>query len=168
MDALDFSRMSVAVVDDNRNFLRLMRSVLRSFRVEHIYENQDARETIDCLRSRRVDILLADNVMPRVSGLELIRMIRADRAAQHPGLPIICVSGHADRRILEDSIRAGADDFLVKPVRPVDIFRRIAKQISEPLPRVRASDYFGPDRRRGLRDTRNGPDRRIEVEIVEI
>lgn len=152
--------MSVAVVDDDIKFLQLMSCILRSFNIANIYECRTALAAINCLRNRPVDLVLADHVMPEMSGLELIRVIRTVGATPRPDVPIVCVSAHTGRDFIEEAVRAGADDWLAKPVRPIDLFRRLVSLVREPLPRIRLPHYAGPDRRCGMRRTYEGPERR--------
>jgi PleD family two-component response regulator len=108
---------------------------------------------------------MTDYMMPEIDGFEMIAMIRNDVRLPSRGVPIICVSGHSERRIVEEAIRTGADDFIVKPIRAADIHSRILTHLNKPLARVETRSYFGPTRRRGLNRAYRGPERRLEVDF---
>jgi len=162
----DLSRVSIAVIDDNRNFLQIMRGVLRACGVGESFEAANAYKALEYLRSRDVDIIMTDYKMPEIDGIELIAMIRADRNLASRAAPIICVSGYAERGMVEAAIRAGADDFLVKPISPRDVLARITHHLARPLAYFETDSYFGPDRRRIHSDTYKGPERRER--LVEV
>ena len=59
-----------------------------------------------------------------------------------------------------EAINAGVNEYLAKPVRPVDLFHRITALIERPRRFIKASTYFGPDRRRRQDPRFSGPWRR--------
>jgi CheY-like chemotaxis protein len=156
----DLSSISVVVVDDNRNFLQIMRGVLRACGVGESFEAANAYKALEYLRNRDVDIIMTDYKMPEIDGIELISMIRADRNLPSRAAPIICVSGYSERAMVEAAIRAGADDFLVKPISPRDVLAHITHHLTRRLEYFETDSYFGPDRRRLHSDTYIGPERR--------
>lgn len=148
MQQPDLSDLSVIIVDDQRDFLRLFCAILRSYGVRKLTYCQKADEVTQYMRAYRFDMLFADVRMPEVDGIELIRRIRSDSKLLCRGLPIICVSAFSEQSAIQSAIRAGADDFLVKPVRPIDVYKRLATHLKNPLPRIKTPGYFGPDPRR--------------------
>ena len=69
-------------------------------------------EALELLRSQRFDLLLTDQSMPGLSGLELTDAV----ARMHPDMPIVVLTGHTDVELARDSLRCGASDFVTKPV----------------------------------------------------
>jgi len=69
-------------------------------------------EALELLRSQRFDLLLTDQSMPGLSGLELTDAV----ARMHPDMPIVVLTGHTDVELARDSLRRGASDFVTKPV----------------------------------------------------
>lgn len=70
------------------------------------------------LREARPDVLLLDLDMPEVTGFDLLKDIRRDRSLRH--LPVIVLTGLTDAATQLRVLQAGANDFLAKPVDPVD------------------------------------------------
>lgn len=70
-----------------------------------------------------VDVVLVDNVLPDLTGTELVRLLRADPRTAHAG--IVLFSGYSHDGLESDARLAGADDFLVKPVDPVTLEERM-------------------------------------------
>jgi CheY-like chemotaxis protein len=155
--------IQVAVIDDNRHFLVIMRAMLRACGIRRGFACSSAGDALALLSEHAVDLIMTDCRMPGTDGLQLIRTIRADRRFASRATPIICVSGHAEKRIIEDAIRTGADDFLVKPLSVNIVLQRMTRHLFNRLPYFETATYFGPDRRRILSCTHRGPDRRGDL-----
>jgi response regulator RpfG family c-di-GMP phosphodiesterase len=70
------------------------------------------REALELLRTQRFDLLLTDQAMPGLSGLELTEAV----SRMHPDMPIVLLTGHTDVELAKDSLQRGASDFVTKPV----------------------------------------------------
>jgi two-component system alkaline phosphatase synthesis response regulator PhoP len=98
------------------------------------YESVSASTGAEALAAARddVDMVILDLGLPDTNGHEVCRRLRADPATA--GLPIVMISGRAERDDLRDGFRAGADDFLVKPVEIATllaVIRRLAQRNAE-------------------------------------
>jgi two-component system response regulator RpfG len=71
------------------------------------------------------DLLVSDINMPGMSGLDLLRTVKA----VSPGLPFILLSGACDLPMAQSALRSGATDYLLKPVRPADLLGLITKYV---------------------------------------
>src|SRR5690606_15188140 len=80
-----------------------------------------------CARARPPDLLLADVMMPRLDGVSLVSALRADSRTQH--VPAILVSGRGDEELKLQALRAGADDFLLKPFSAQELLARIKSHL---------------------------------------
>ena len=69
-------------------------------------------EALDLLRTQRFDLLLTDQAMPGLSGLELTEAV----SRMHPHMPVVLLTGHTDVELAKDSLQRGAGDFVTKPV----------------------------------------------------
>ncbi len=98
--------------------------------------------------------------MEPVDGVEFTRLVRVAADSPNPFLPIIMVTGFADRTRVEEARDAGITEFIVKPVTARAVLDRLNNVINKPRPFVKTSDYFGPDRRRRQDPDHEGPWRR--------
>lgn len=121
----DITELRVLVVDDNRHFRSIMRTVLRSFDVREVYDVADAVEAFALLKEKDIDLAFVDLEMPVIDGLEFVDLVRRAPDSPSQTLPVIMISGDARRSTVELATKRGADDFLVKPVRPIDVLNRI-------------------------------------------
>jgi len=69
-------------------------------------------EALELLRTQRFDLLLTDQAMPGLSGLELTDAV----SRMHPHMPVVLLTGHTDVELARDSLQRGASDFVTKPV----------------------------------------------------
>ena len=146
--AADFADLRICVVDDNRNFQNLFRTLLRGMGFRRVDLFADPEEAMSLIASTPVDVTFVDLVMPRRNGIDWVRNVRRTSRLANPTMSIALVSGHVDRRVLEAAVRAGVDDVLVKPLSPATLHRHLRRLVTRPLPYVRGSDgYFGPDPR---------------------
>ncbi len=157
---------TVVVVDDNRAFLRLMRSILTEFGVKDIVDFDSAGPVISYLESHKVSALFLDLVMAGTNGLALAQEIRHAPKLRNRIMPIIMVTGHADVTNLQAAIYSGVDEMLVKPVRPRDIRDKLLSVIHQPRLYIKTrSGYFGPDRRRRQDPLYRGSERRLKNDV---
>ena len=104
-------KMKVLVVDDEE----LLREILMEILDELGYEVEgaaDGLEALEIVRSgRKIDIILTDIKMPKLSGLNLVRIV----TTEYPDIISIMMTGYIDSDILVSVLRAGAYDFIPKP-----------------------------------------------------
>jgi FixJ family two-component response regulator len=87
-------------------------------------------------------------------------MVRTNEGSPNCYLPIIMLTGHAERSAVETARDAGVNEFLTKPVSAEKLYSKIHTLIETPRVFVRSGDYFGPDRRRRQNPKYKGPERR--------
>ncbi len=103
----------VLLVDDERPWLRSLSLVLeRSGGINNILQCQDSREVLPLLAEQKVSLILLDLTMPYLSGEDLLGQI----VEQHPGVPVIVLTGINQVEVSVRCIKAGAADYYVKTV----------------------------------------------------
>src|SRR5579871_764370 len=113
---------TILVVDDNRDNTILMRELL-SARGYDVLIAHNAVEAEHSIRLRPPDLIILDVIMPGKSGYELCRELKDNTATRL--IPIVMITGLADRDDKVRGIEAGADDFLNKPIFPEELFARV-------------------------------------------
>jgi two-component system phosphate regulon response regulator PhoB len=103
----------VLVADDDPEICTLIKTILRSasFEVQVCADAESA--LIHLQRDKAYDILISDFMLPGISGIELITMVRA--SPQTAKIPILMISGHSNYAMDARAKSAGADHFLNKP-----------------------------------------------------
>lgn len=157
---VDFSRLRFLIVDDNAFMRRLVRTLLTGFGAHNVEDANDGAAGLDAIRHTRPDIVIVDWEMPVVDGIELTRKIRQLPPEANPFLPIIMMTGHADKKRVLAARDAGVNEFVVKPISASALYSRVLSIVAKPRAFVRTKQFFGPDRRRNLRMPHRGPERR--------
>ena len=103
--------MARILVADDAALLR--RLACRSLGEHQTIEAQDGYEALDLIQEHRPDIAILDWMMPGLSGVELCRMVRAERRARYPYF--ILVTALSGKGSYLEGMGAGADDFVTKP-----------------------------------------------------
>lgn len=103
----------VMVVDDSAAMRRVLSAILSAGGHE-IVVAEDVTGALEILAVQRPDVLLTDYTMPGLTGLDLVRRVRAD--ADFDAMPILVVSSEQDPRLRMGMEAAGANGWLPKPV----------------------------------------------------
>ncbi len=110
------------IVDDNEGVRHLVARWLEraGFAVQ---EAGDGEEAVEMIRREAPDIVLADIRMPKIDGIELARMIKAE----YPRVKIILMTAYSSPQTIAQARREGVDDYLEKPFTK-DQVERIARE----------------------------------------
>jgi len=119
------------VVDDFEAMRNVTSSQLRSMGAKAIVTANNGAEALRMLRDKRVDIVLSDWNMPVMTGLELLKAMRADEKLLH--LPFIMITAEAERGRVEDAIANGVSDLLVKPYTADRLATHVEKALTSRL-----------------------------------
>ncbi len=167
MSSISLARINFMVVDDNIHAIDLVKTMLRGFGVDSVVEAKTITEAKAKLKQSTlpgtavIDIIILDYMMGEEEGVTLARWLRTEDTSPAPYIPIIMLTGHADRQRVYAARDSGVNEFCVKPFTPSDLMKRIMAVIDHPRPYVRSSSgYFGPDRRRVDDPKYKGPERR--------
>lgn len=112
----------VLVVDDSKLMHKMYEVMLRQFALVHA---ADGREALDRLREHLdVELILLDINMPNMNGLELLAVVRGDRALSH--LPVVIISTEGHEEETRRGLDAGANAYVRKPFTASEIMTVIA------------------------------------------
>ena len=106
------ARGSILLADDEEKILKRLGRALRDEGHE-VVEATSAREAQRHLTERPFDLLVIDNLMPGVTGLELVRELAQQPAAERP--QIVMMTAHGSTQIVREAFKLGIEDFLEKP-----------------------------------------------------
>jgi DNA-binding response OmpR family regulator len=106
------SRLPVLIADDDATARNFLKAFLRKFDYDCVLAS-DGEQAWQAFQSAQPAMILADWLMPKLSGLELCRMIRAERRPRYPY--VILVTALSGKGSYLEGMDAGADDFVTKP-----------------------------------------------------
>jgi two-component system, chemotaxis family, chemotaxis protein CheY len=116
--------VKLLVVDDSLTMRRIVVNTLQKLGYHDIVEAADGVEALSQLDDS-VKVILTDWIMPEMSGLELVRAIRA--RPQFASLPICMITTRSAREDLIAAIEAGIDDYILKPLQPHTLKEKIER-----------------------------------------
>jgi len=140
--------LRVMLLDDNSAMRRILRSVLTGFGCENINVHAKISTALEELTVLRPDLIVADYELNGPSGLDFVAAVRSHDDESLRATPVILLTSHTSISQIRTFVNAGVDEVLAKPVRPDQLYERIAAVVNRPRTYVEVEDFFGPDRRR--------------------
>jgi two-component system chemotaxis response regulator CheY len=107
--------LKILVVDDSEAFRKLMIELLVRAGFHEVVEAEDFEKAIDAFKRDRPRISFVDMILPGKTGVDLTKAI----LAIDPGAVIIAMSSIINKKMIRDSLDAGAKDFLLKPTNEI-------------------------------------------------
>ncbi len=121
-DSVDARPPRVLIADDNPQGAELLEAYLSSSDYE-LRIASDGEQTMNLVAAWQPDLILLDVMMPRLSGFEVCKRLRADPATRDIAiLMITALDQHSD---IERAVEAGTDDFLSKPINKSELLLRV-------------------------------------------
>lgn len=120
--------MTILVVDDSRimrNIIKNSLSQIPRFSGVDYLEAGDGAEAWKVIESKQIDLLLLDWNMPLLNGIELVKRIRSD--TRFKVLPIVMITSEAAKYNVIEAVKAGVNDYLVKPVTDRSLLEKIER-----------------------------------------
>ncbi|MCK9236733.1 MAG: chemotaxis response regulator CheY [Thiopseudomonas sp.] len=105
--------MKILIVDDFSTMRRIIKNLLRDLGFTNTAEADDGATALPMLNSGGFDFLVTDWNMPIMSGLDLLKAVRADEKLKH--LPVLMVTAEAKRDQIIEAAQAGVNGYVVKP-----------------------------------------------------
>jgi len=107
-----FPQHPVLLVDDDPDTLKGFQIILEKTGINNFILCQDPQTVMPVLGQRRIEVVLLDLIMPRISGEDLLAMI----SAEYPDLPVIVITGDTDIQLAVRCMKKGTFDYMIKPV----------------------------------------------------
>lgn len=149
--------LRVLLVDDNQHMRSIVSAVLAGIGIVQVRECWDGAEGLAALREWPADVAIVDFRMAPVDGVEFTHLVRNAADSPNPYLPIIMLTGYAERSRVCEARDAGVNEFVVKPVTARAVVDRLNQVIFRPRAFIRSESYFGPCRRRRQDPEFEGP-----------
>jgi CheY-like chemotaxis protein len=124
--------------------------MLMNIGAKSIYEADDGVAALDIIRTANPDVAILDWEMPVLNGPQVIRIVRSPGVFPKPNLPIIMLTATAYRRRVQEAMRLGVHEFLVKPTSPKALRDRLLSILIKPRPMVQIGKFYVPEPRRPL------------------
>ncbi len=105
--------IKIMVVDDFATMRKVIRNLLKQVGYENIVEAEDGVIALKTLKSQKIDLVVSDWNMPNMTGLELLKAVRADEDLK--ATPFLMVTAEALQDNVIAAVKAGVSNYIVKP-----------------------------------------------------
>lgn len=117
--------MKFLVVDDFSTMRRIIRNLLKELGFTNVDEAEDGVAALAKLKGGGFEFVVSDWNMPNMTGIELLRAIRADADLKH--LPVLMVTAEAKKENIIEAAQAGASGYVVKPFTAATLDEKLGK-----------------------------------------
>lgn len=119
----------ILLVDDEQQAIDVFHAALTAAGYEIVIA-QNAKTALDICQQQAVDLIIADEMMPDMSGNDLIKTLRSN--ATTAKVPIIVLTNYSDDNLVKEAMTAGANDYILKyQMIPDDLAEKVKKLIGE-------------------------------------
>ncbi|MGN1137187.1 MAG: ATP-binding protein [Oscillospiraceae bacterium] len=138
----------VLIVDDNAINLKVAVGLMQPYHMQ-LMTAESGSAAINMLRSKDIDLVFMDHMMPEMDGVEATKLIREMEGDYYKKLPIIALTANAVNGVREMFIKEGLNDFLAKPIELSALDRILRLYLpKEYIQAPTTSNYAGSDRRK--------------------
>ncbi|RMF17734.1 MAG: chemotaxis protein CheY [Gammaproteobacteria bacterium] len=117
--------MKILVVDDFSTMRRIIKNLLRDLGFTNVEEADDGNTALPMLKTGKFDFLITDWNMPGMTGIDLLKSVRADDNLKT--LPVLMVTAEAKRDQIVAAAQAGVNGYVVKPFTAAVLKEKIEK-----------------------------------------
>jgi DNA-binding response OmpR family regulator len=114
----------ILVAEDERDIRELIAFTLK-FAGHEITQATNGEEAVQLAKEKLPDLIMTDVRMPKMTGYEACKAIKANETTQH--IPVVILSAKGQDEEVGQGMESGADDYLMKPFAPDELTRRIAE-----------------------------------------
>ena len=122
--------IKILLVDDFATMRKVIKNLLKQSGYNNIVEAEDGVDALKVLKSEKVDFVISDWNMPNMTGLELLKAVRAD--SDLSGLPFLMVTAEGLKENVVVAVKAGVNNYIVKPF-TAEVLNEKIKKIIEKL-----------------------------------
>ncbi len=105
--------IKVLIVDDFATMRRILKNILKQLGFKNLVEADDGTSAWEVLQGQSIDLIISDWNMPKMTGLELLKKVRA--SDNHKRTPFLMVTAEAQKQNVIEAVQAGVSNYVVKP-----------------------------------------------------
>lgn len=120
-----YKDMTALVVDDFSTMRRIVKNILRDLEFKNVLEAEDGTTAVQVLSSQKIDLVVSDWNMPKMSGIELLRFVRSNDNLKD--LPFLMITAEAQKENIIEAVKAKVSNYIVKPFTAATLAEKLAK-----------------------------------------
>ncbi len=105
--------IKILIVDDFATMRRILKNILKQLGFKNLVEADDGTTAWEVLEGQSIDLIISDWNMPKMTGLELLKKVRASDSFK--GVPFLMVTAEAQKQNVIEAVQAGVSNYVVKP-----------------------------------------------------
>jgi two-component system chemotaxis response regulator CheY len=117
--------IKILIVDDFSTMRKIIRNILTQLGFKNILEADDGTTALEILKKEKVDLIISDWNMPKMSGLELLKAVRSDENLKD--IPFIMVTAEAQKESILEAIKYKVNQYIIKPFTPETLKEKLEK-----------------------------------------
>ncbi|MCC6025695.1 MAG: chemotaxis response regulator CheY [Caldimicrobium sp.] len=117
--------IKILIVDDFSTMRKIIRNILTQLGFKNILEADDGTTALEILKKEKVDLIISDWNMPKMSGLELLKAVRSDENLKD--IPFVMVTAEAQKENILEAIKYKVNQYIVKPFTPETLKEKLEK-----------------------------------------
>lgn len=121
--------MRILVIDDFQTMRRIIINLLRQLGFTNMVEADDGTTAWERLEAETIDLIISDWNMPKMTGMDLLRKVRASE--RYKATPFIMVTAEGKRENVIAAVQAGVSNYIVKPFNAATLKEKLSKVIGD-------------------------------------
>ncbi|MCP3875442.1 MAG: response regulator [Desulfobacteraceae bacterium] len=105
--------IKILIVDDFATMRRILKNILKQLGFKNLVEADDGTTAWEVLEGQGIDLVISDWNMPKMTGLELLKKVRASDT--YKTVPFLMVTAEAQKQNVIEAVQAGVSNYVVKP-----------------------------------------------------
>lgn len=121
--------MKVLIVDDYQTMLRILRNLLKQLEFLNVTDASDGTKALEALRKESFGLIISDWNMVPMTGIQLLREVRADPKLKH--IPFIMITAESKSENVITAKEAGVSNYIVKPFNAETLKAKLVSVLGE-------------------------------------
>lgn len=157
---LSLEELDAVIIEDSKPMQAVLRSILMGFKVARVRVFDSVDDALEAMLSEPPNVILTDWRMEPTSGYQMLRMIRHRHMEPLCFVPVLFVTAHGTRALVDKALRSGAHHLLVKPVAPSTLYSRLQWLVNDDRPLILENSGFYNIQ--GIRETLDSQSEKIK------
>lgn len=117
--------IKVMIVDDFATMRKIIKNILAQLGFKDVIEADDGTTALELLKKQKVDLIISDWNMPKMSGIDFLKAVRSDASLRD--VKFIMVTAEAQKENVLEAIKNGVNQYIVKPFTPETLKEKLEK-----------------------------------------
>ncbi len=122
---MSYENLTALVVDDFSTMRRIVRNILRDLEFKNIIEAEDGDAAVNILKTQKVDLIVSDWNMPKMTGLDLLKWVRGNERTAN--MPFLMVTAESQKENIIEAVKAKVSNYVVKPFTAATLAEKLEK-----------------------------------------